>query len=65
MGIRPSEGAAFFRPWPQASMQSKMTQTMILTRSSSVHDREEIDSHGDGVEHRQGLQTIRYWVFLQ
>lgn len=64
MGIRLSEGAVYFRLWLWAGMQSNMAQTMILTRSSSVHDREYVDSQGDGIEHWQGLQSVRHRVFL-
>lgn len=46
-------------------MQSKMTETMILTRSASEHDGEQVDSHGYGIEDRQGPQSIRHRVFLQ
>lgn len=65
MGIRLSEGAVYFKLWLWAGMQSKMTETMILTRSASEHDGEQVDSHGYGIEDRQGLQSIRHRVFLQ
>lgn len=65
MGIRLSEGAVYFKLGLWAGMQSKMTQTMILTRSSSEHDGEQVDSHSYGVKDRQCLQSIRYRVFLQ
>lgn len=65
MGIRLSEGAVYFKLWLWAGMQSKMTETMILTRSASEHDGEQVDSHGYGIEYRKGLQSIRHRVFLQ
>lgn len=65
VGIRLSEGAVYFKLWLWAGMQSKMTETMILTRSSSVHDGENVDSHSHGVKHRQGSQSVRHRVFLQ
>lgn len=42
-----------------------MTRTMILTRSASEHDGEQVDSHGDGVKDWQGLQSVGHRVFLQ
>lgn len=65
MAIRLSEGAVYFKLWLWAGMQSKRSGTMILTRSSSEHDGEQVDSHGDGIEDRQGPQSIRHRVFLQ
>lgn len=38
---------------------------MILTRSTSEHDGEQVDCHCHRIEDRQGLQAIGYWVFLQ
>lgn len=64
MGIRLSEGAVYFKLWLWAGMLSKMTETMILTRSASEHDGEQVDSHGYGIEDRKGLQSIRHRVFL-
>lgn len=40
VGIRLSEGAVYFKLWLWAGRESKMTSTMILTRSSSEHDGE-------------------------
>lgn len=65
VGIRLSDGAVYFKLWLWAGTQSKMTETMILTRSSSVQDREQVDSHSHSVEDRQGPQSVRYRVFLQ
>lgn len=65
MGIGLSEGAVYFKQWLWAGMQSKVTRTMILTRSASEHDGEQVDSHGHGVKDRQGLQSVRDRVFLQ
>lgn len=38
---------------------------MTLTRCTSEHDGEQVDSHCYGIEDRQGLQSIGYWVPLQ
>lgn len=38
---------------------------MTLTRSTSEHDGEQVDSHCYGVEDRQGLQSIGNRVSLQ
>lgn len=65
VGIRLSEGAVYLKLWLWAGMQSKTTLTMILTRSSSEHDGEQVDSHSHGVKDWQGLQSIRHRVFLQ
>lgn len=65
MGIRLSEGALYFKLWLWAGMQSKMNQTMILTRCASEHDGENVDSHRNGIEDWKSLQSIRHRVFLQ
>lgn len=65
MGIGLSEGAVYFKQWLWAGMQSKTTRTMILTRSASEHDGEQVDSHGHGIKDGQGLQSVGDRVFLQ
>lgn len=64
VGIRLSEGAVYFKLWLWAGMQNKMTQTKILTRSSSEHDGEQVNSCGQSIKDWQGPQTIRHRVFL-
>lgn len=42
----------------------KVTETILLTCRASEHDGEQVDTHGYGVEDRQGPQPVRNRVFL-